>query len=222
MMMAMHSTARPVWFSAVLAIDTTSGIADGHGQRRVLGQVQVLVGQRRDDHAQRLRQDHQAHRACRATARGCRPPRPGRARTDWMPRAHHLGDEGRGVHHQAEQHRQELRRRATPPSTMKAPLLGHAPAPSARRRRPSPAMRQADDDASGTPRTGCGRGRSARSGAAPSAASTRPTPMPTQQAGRHPGLARAPDRHREREAALAQEEQVGDVPRASATAAARR
>ena len=34
-------------------------VADGGGQRGVLDQVQVLVGQWRDDHPQRLRQDDQ-------------------------------------------------------------------------------------------------------------------------------------------------------------------
>ena len=36
------------------------GVADGHGQRGVFDQVQVLAGQRRDGHFQGLRQDHMA------------------------------------------------------------------------------------------------------------------------------------------------------------------
>ena len=36
------------------------GVADGHGQRRVLGQVEVLAGQRWNDHAHGLRQLNEA------------------------------------------------------------------------------------------------------------------------------------------------------------------
>ena len=38
------------------------GVADGNGQRRVLGQVQILAGERRNDDAQRLRNDDEAQR----------------------------------------------------------------------------------------------------------------------------------------------------------------
>ena len=51
------------------------GIADGDRERGVLGQVEILVGQRRDDHAQRLRQDHEAQRLAAAQARAPAPPR---------------------------------------------------------------------------------------------------------------------------------------------------
>ena len=66
------------------------GIADRHRQRGVLGQVEILAGQRRDDDAHRLRHDDQPQRRprpqaerigrlglARATPPGCRraPPR---------------------------------------------------------------------------------------------------------------------------------------------------
>ena len=47
------------------------GIADGHRQRRVLGDVEVLARQRRDDDAHRLRDDDQPQRlAGRKSERG--------------------------------------------------------------------------------------------------------------------------------------------------------
>ncbi len=53
------------------------GIADGDGQRAVLGDVEILAGHRRHDHAQRLWQQHQTHRPGRATGRAPLRPRSG-------------------------------------------------------------------------------------------------------------------------------------------------
>ncbi len=55
MVMAMTSMACPVWLSTVPAKGNHFRVADGGCQRRVLRQVQELTGQRRNDHAQRLR-----------------------------------------------------------------------------------------------------------------------------------------------------------------------
>ncbi|KAG1079194.1 hypothetical protein G6F40_016416 [Rhizopus arrhizus] len=83
-------------------------IADGDRQRAVLRQVEVLAGHRGDDHAQRLRQDHQAQHLLSAQAQ----------RTGGFPlavvhrldaRPHHFGDERRRVDHQARQQRGEFR-----------------------------------------------------------------------------------------------------------------
>ena len=85
------------------------GVADRHRERRVLGQVEVLAGDRRDDHAQRLRQQHQAHlHAARQPQRGARFVLTEGHRLDAA--AHDLGDVRRGVDGQADQHRQVLRR----------------------------------------------------------------------------------------------------------------
>ena len=96
MMMAMPSIAWPVWFSVVLAIETMSWIADRHRERAVLGQVQVLAGQRRNDHAQRLRQhDLAQHDAAAEAERVRRLPLAARHGLDAG--ADDLGDVGGGV-----------------------------------------------------------------------------------------------------------------------------
>ncbi len=60
MVIRITSTACPVWFSTVpVNTLTRSGIADGDGQRGVLGEVEILARQRRNDDAQRLRDDHE-------------------------------------------------------------------------------------------------------------------------------------------------------------------
>ena len=61
------------------------GIADGDRQRGVLGQVEILVGQRRNDHPHRLRHDDEAQRQSRAAGRAPWPPRSGRVGTARMP-----------------------------------------------------------------------------------------------------------------------------------------
>ena len=75
MKMTTISIAWPVWFRIVPPIGDEVGIADRHRQRRVLGQVQILAGQRRNDDAQRLRHDDQPQRRARPQARARRPPR---------------------------------------------------------------------------------------------------------------------------------------------------
>ena len=71
-------------------------IADGHRQRRILGQVEILVGQRRDDHPQRLRHhDQPQHQAAPQAERVGRLGLPARDRQDAG--AHDLGDERRRV-----------------------------------------------------------------------------------------------------------------------------
>ena len=42
------------------------GIGDGHGQRGVLGQVEIVARQRRNDDAHGLRDDHEAQHLARA------------------------------------------------------------------------------------------------------------------------------------------------------------
>ena len=83
-------------------------ITNGDRQRRVLGQVQILAGKRRDDHAHRLRHHHKPQRRLRAQAE-----RIGRFGLSVRDRAnagaHHLGDERRGVEREAEQQRSEFR-----------------------------------------------------------------------------------------------------------------
>jgi hypothetical protein len=63
--MVTHSTARPVWFCDVLITENRSGKADEAGQRRVLHHIQVLADHRRQDDAQRLRDDDQSQRGSR-------------------------------------------------------------------------------------------------------------------------------------------------------------
>ena len=103
MMMAMPSIAWPVWFRVVLAIETMSWIADGDGQRTVLGEVQILAGHRRNDDAQRLRQHDLAQHlaACSPSARAASHCPCGN-RLDAG--ADDLGDVGGGVEHEADQH----------------------------------------------------------------------------------------------------------------------
>ena len=85
------------------------GIADGDGERGVLDQVEILVGQRRDDDAHRLRDDDEAQRLPgRKPERARRLGLALRDREDAAP--HDLGDEGRGIERQAEDQRREFRR----------------------------------------------------------------------------------------------------------------
>ena len=84
------------------------GIADPDRQRRVLGQIEVLVGERRQDHPQRLRHhDQPQHRAAR------QPERRARFHLSLVHRqdagAHDLGDEGRGIGRQRQRQRHEFR-----------------------------------------------------------------------------------------------------------------
>ena len=82
-------------------------VADRHRERAVLGQVQVLVGERRDHDPHRLRDHDQPQR-----------PRPAQAeRAGGLPlaladredaRAHDLGDVGGGVDREAQRERHEL------------------------------------------------------------------------------------------------------------------
>ena len=82
--------------------------ADGHRQRRVLGQVEVLAGQRRDDHPERLRQQDQPHHQRLAQAE--REARLGLAMGDGEDAAaHDLGDVGAGVEHEPDEQGGELR-----------------------------------------------------------------------------------------------------------------
>ena len=98
-------------------------IADGDRERRVLGQVEILAGQRRDDHPHRLRHHHEAQRRT-----GPQAQRIGRLGLPLGDRedagAHHLGDEGRGVDHEPEQQRHELRQHLDAAADVEAPGLG--------------------------------------------------------------------------------------------------
>jgi hypothetical protein len=84
------------------------GIADRHRERGVLGEVEVLARQRRDDDPHRLRDHDEAQRLP-----GTQPERARglglalRHREDAGP--HHLGDEARGVGDEPDQERHELR-----------------------------------------------------------------------------------------------------------------
>ncbi len=71
-------------------------VADRHRERAVLGQVEVLAGHRRHDHAQRLRQHDQPGTSAGGAARARGPPRTGRGHRQDAG-AHDLGDEGGGV-----------------------------------------------------------------------------------------------------------------------------
>ena len=72
-------------------------------------EVQVLAGQRRNDDAHRLREDHEPeHLALGQAERARRLELPAAHRLD--PAAHHLADEGRGVQHEPGEERRELRR----------------------------------------------------------------------------------------------------------------
>ena len=84
-------------------------IADGDRERGVLGQVEILVGQRRDDDAQRLRQDHEAqHLAARGSPSASAASRlPARHREDAG--TDDLSDEGGSIGRERDQQRQEFR-----------------------------------------------------------------------------------------------------------------
>ena len=82
-------------------------VADHDGERGVLGQVQVLRDQRRDDDAQRLGQDHEAHGAVRAAGRAPSAASVWPRETAWMPARTILGDEGAGVERQREPERDQ-------------------------------------------------------------------------------------------------------------------
>ena len=73
MVMAITSTAWPVWLSTMPGeyVDEI-GVADRDGERGVLGQIQVLAGQRRDDHAQCLRDDHEPQHVVVLEPKGAR------------------------------------------------------------------------------------------------------------------------------------------------------
>ena len=95
MVMRITSTAWPVWLSTVPANTRDEiGIADRHRQRGVLGEVEILAGQRRDDDAHRLRDDDEPQRLPLAQAeRGCGLLLAARHADDAA--AHDLGDEAR-------------------------------------------------------------------------------------------------------------------------------
>ena len=85
------------------------GVADRHGQRRVLGEIQKLAGRRRNDHPQRLRHDDQPQDpAARQSERRRRLGLAPVDREDAAP--DDLADERRRVGRQADQQRGELRR----------------------------------------------------------------------------------------------------------------
>ena len=79
-----------------MEIDREIRIADGDGQRRVFSEVEILTGERRDDHAHGLRQDDQAQ--------GLPPTKSQCARRFRLSfgdglnaGAHYLGDEAAGI-----------------------------------------------------------------------------------------------------------------------------
>ena len=109
MVMAITSTAWPVMLSTRAGKDLDQiGIADGDRERGVLGQVEILAGQRRNDDAHRLRHDDKAQHRARPQAERLRGF--GLAvRHRQHAGAHHFGDEGRGIERQRQQERGEFR-----------------------------------------------------------------------------------------------------------------
>src|ERR1700733_4784194 len=84
------------------------GISDRHRQRRVLGEIEILVGERRQDDAQRLRHDDQPQgRAPRQPKRGAGFHLPLVNRQNAG--ANDLGDEGAGIGRQRQRQRHEFR-----------------------------------------------------------------------------------------------------------------
>ena len=84
------------------------GIADGDRERGVLDQIEILAGQRRHDHAHRLRNDDEPKHRARSQAERLR--RLGLAvRHGQNAGAHHFGDEGRGIDRERQQERREFR-----------------------------------------------------------------------------------------------------------------
>ena len=119
------------------------GIADGHRQRAVLGQVEVLAGERRYDDAQGLRQ--------RDVAQDHAFLEPERARRLDLPLRHgqdagayDLADEGRGVDGQAEQHGDEFGRQVAAADEIEAAQFRHAHLGRCAVQKPG-GRRQADD-----------------------------------------------------------------------------
>ena len=83
-------------------------ITDRHREGRVLGEVEILAGQRRNDHAHRLRDHHEPQGLAGRQAEGRGRFRlPLRDREDARP--HHFGDEGCRVGDEPEQEGDEFR-----------------------------------------------------------------------------------------------------------------